>query len=104
MRHAGGVRIDHAMGLARLWVVPDGASAAEGVYLHFPLHDMLRLIRLESWRHRAVVLGEDLGTLPEGFQGEISRSGILGMRVLWFERAQDDGFTAPPAGTAVRPR
>ncbi len=95
MRHSGGVRIDHAMGLARLWVLPDGASARHGVYLHFPVDDMLRLIRLESRRHQAIVLGEDLGTLPEGFQGRISASGMLGMRVLWFERAQDLGFTAP---------
>ena len=95
MRHAGGVRIDHAMGLARLWVQPDGAAAAEGVYLHFPLHDMVRLIRLESFRHKAIVLGEDLGTVPDGFQDAIASAGILGMRVLWFERAQDLGFTAP---------
>jgi 4-alpha-glucanotransferase len=95
MRHAGGLRIDHAMGLARLWVIPDGGPSAEGVYLHFPVDDMLRLIRLESHRHRAIVLGEDLGTLPDGFQGRISSAGILGMRVLWFERAQDQGFIAP---------
>ncbi len=95
MRHAGGVRIDHAMGLARLWVLPDGASPADGVYLHFPVDDMLRLIRLESLRHHAVVLGEDLGTLPDGFQERISRAGMMGMRVLWFERADDQGFTAP---------
>ena len=95
MRHAGGVRIDHAMGLARLWVLPDGASPADGVYLHFPVEDMLRLIRLESHRHKAIVLGEDLGTLPEGFQEQISAAGMLGMRVLWFERADDQGFTSP---------
>ncbi len=95
MRHAGGVRIDHAMGLARLWVVPEGASAADGAYMHYPVDDMLRLIRLESRRNQAIVLGEDLGTLPEGFQGRISAAGMLGMRVLWFERAQDQGFTAP---------
>jgi len=95
MRNAGGVRIDHAMGLARLWVLPEGASAAEGAYLHFPVDDMLRLIRIESQRHRAIVLGEDLGTLPEGFQDKIAAAGIAGMRVLWFERAADAGFTAP---------
>ncbi len=95
MRHSGGVRIDHAMGLARLWVLPDGASPRHGVYLHFPVDDMLRLVRLESRRHQAIVLGEDLGTLPDGFQGRISASGMLGMRVLWFERALDLGFTAP---------
>ncbi len=99
MRHAGGVRIDHAMGLARLWVLPDGASAAEGVYLHFPLDDMLRLIRLESLRHQAIVLAEDLGTVPEGFQDKIGDAGMLGMRVLWFERAHDLGFTAPTGWT-----
>ncbi len=99
MRHAGGVRIDHAMGLARLWMVPDGASAADGVYLHFPVDDMLRLVRLESHRQRAIVLGEDLGTLPDGFQERISSAGVLGMRVLWFERAQDLGFTAPSGWT-----
>ena len=95
MRHAGGVRIDHAMGLARLWMVPAGAGPAEGAYLHFPVDDMLRLIRLESHRNRSIVLGEDLGTLPDGFQGRISDAGMLGLRVLWFERAQDLGFTAP---------
>ncbi len=95
MRHAGGVRIDHAMGLARLWVLPDGASPADGVYLHFPVDDLLRLIRLESHRHKAIVLGEDLGTLPEGFQERISGAGMLGMRVLYFERASDQGFTSP---------
>ena len=95
MRHAGGVRIDHAMGLARLWVLPDGASPADGVYLHFPVDDMLRLIRLESHLNQAIVLGEDLGTLPDGFQRRISDAGMLGMRILWFERAMDEGFIAP---------
>lgn len=86
MRHAGGVRIDHALGLARLWVVPDGASAREGAYLTYPLEDLLRLIALESHRNRAIVLGEDLGTIPEGFQQRLAEAGTLGMRVLWFER------------------
>ena len=95
MRHAGGVRIDHAMGLARLWVVPDGGSAADGAYLSFPLDDMLRLIRLESWRNQAIVMAEDLGTVPDGFQHAIGEAGMLGMRILWFERALDLGFKAP---------
>ena len=95
MRHAGGVRIDHALGLARLWVVPDGASAADGAYIAFPTTDLLRLIALESTRHRAVVLGEDLGTIPDGFQERLAGAGILGMRVLWFERDKQDRFTPP---------
>ena len=98
MRHAGGVRIDHALGLNRLWVVPEGGTAADGAYLNFPLQDMLRLIALESQRNRAIVLGEDLGTIPEGFQARLAQSGVLGMRVLWFER-DGDRFTPPQEWT-----
>ncbi len=68
LRHAGGVRIDHAMGLLRLWVVPRGADAKEGAYLAYPIDDLMRLTALESHRHRAVVVGEDLGTVPAGFR------------------------------------
>lgn len=95
MRHAGGVRIDHAMGLARLWVVPDGASSRDGAYIHFPLEDMLRLVALESHRMRAVVLGEDLGTVPEGFAEKLVDANILGMRVLWFVRDHAQNFIPP---------
>ena len=99
MRHAGGVRIDHAMGLTRLWVVPQGASAKDGAYIRFPLTDMLRLIALESVRHGSIVLGEDLGTVPEGFAEQIGDAGILGMRVLWFEKTKDNRFTSPRSWT-----
>ena len=97
MRHAGGIRIDHIMGLTRLWLVPDGASPADGAYLRFPLTDMLRLIALESVRKGALVVGEDLGTVPDGFREQLDASGILGMRVLWFEREDEDSgpWTAP---------
>ncbi|WP_341519968.1 4-alpha-glucanotransferase [Pseudomonas sp. G.S.17] len=84
--HAGGLRIDHIMGLQRLWVVPLGALASEGAYLNYPVDDMLRLLSLESWRHKAVVLGEDLGTVPEGLHEKLSARAILGMRVLLFEQ------------------
>jgi 4-alpha-glucanotransferase len=94
LRNAGGVRIDHAMGLQRLWLVPDGASAADGAYLSYPLTDMLRLLALESQRHRAVVIGEDLGTVPDGFRPAMDTHGLHGMRVLWFER-QKDSFVPP---------
>jgi len=95
LAHAGGMRIDHAMGINRLWVIPEGASGAEGAYLAFPERDLLRLIALESHRRRAIVLAEDLGTVPDGFQDRLRDAGIEGMRVLWFERDQAGNFTAP---------
>jgi 4-alpha-glucanotransferase len=86
LRHAGGVRIDHAMGLMRLWLVPEGASPTEGAYLAYPLDDLLRLVALESHRHRAIVIGEDLGTVPPAFRRRCRQAGIAGMDVLWFQR------------------
>jgi 4-alpha-glucanotransferase len=93
---AGGIRIDHILGLRRLWLVPDGESAKNGAYLRYPLDDLLRLIALESWRHKAIVIGEDLGTVPPGFRERLHEHGLLGIRVLWFEHAEKGpGFKAP---------
>ena len=89
MRNAGGVRIDHVMGLVRLWLVPDGAPATEGVYLSYPTDDLLALLRLESRRHAAIVIGEDLGTVPFGLRERLAREGVAGLRVLQFERNLD---------------
>jgi 4-alpha-glucanotransferase len=86
MAHGGGIRIDHVMGLMRLWVIPEGAKPTEGAYLRYPLEDLLRLTALESHRCRSVVIGEDLGTVPYGFRDVLSHRGIAGMQVLWFER------------------
>ncbi|SNS54047.1 4-alpha-glucanotransferase [Noviherbaspirillum humi] len=92
--HAGGVRIDHVLGLTRLWLVPNGASPQDGAYLTYPLQDLLRLIALESWRHKAIVIGEDLGTVPEGFDRTLADAGLLGIRVLMFQR-QGERFLNP---------
>jgi 4-alpha-glucanotransferase len=92
LRHGGGVRIDHILGLQRLWLVPHGASPRDGAYLTYPLRDLLRLVALEAWRHRAIVIGEDLGTVPAGLRAALRGKGILGTRVLWFER-QHQTFT-----------
>jgi 4-alpha-glucanotransferase len=97
--HAGGVRIDHILGLARVWLVPNVASPREGAYLRYPIDDLLRLIALESWRHRAIVIGEDLGTVPEGFSERLAQAGVLGIRVLWFQR-NNKQFLAPAAWSA----
>jgi 4-alpha-glucanotransferase len=95
LRQAGGVRIDHILGLARMWLVPQGASARDGAYVRYPLDDILRLVALEAWRHRAIVVGENLGTVPEGFNDSIERAGVLGMSVLWFQRDELAGQPAP---------
>lgn len=94
LRCAGGVRIDHVMGLRRLWVVPDGMKPDCGCYLDYPFEDMIRLVALESHLCGGLVVGEDLGTVPPGFRPRLDRAGVLGMRVLWFERDQS-GFTPP---------
>ena len=101
LTHAGGLRIDHALGLARLWVVPNHASPSEGAYLRYPFDDMMRLIALESWQARAVVIGENLGTVPEGFNDKLVQHGMLGIGVLWFERDPSAGFHLPAQWSQV---
>jgi 4-alpha-glucanotransferase len=89
LRHSGGLRIDHVMGLSRLWLIPEGAGALDGAYVDYPSKTLFRLIALESWRHRALVIGEDLGTLPLGYREALAAQGVAGMRVLRFERDGD---------------
>jgi 4-alpha-glucanotransferase len=96
MRHGGGVRVDHIMGLQRLWTIPSGATADCGAYLRMPWTDLARLTALEATRHDCIVIGEDLGTVPDGFRAELERRNIFGMRVLWFER--DDAGRFRDAG------
>jgi 4-alpha-glucanotransferase len=88
----GGLRIDHAFGLARLWVIPDGGATRDGAYLSYPFGDLIRLATLEAHRADALVIAEDLGTAPPGFTHAVTARRMLGMRVLWFERAADHGF------------
>lgn len=102
---AGGLRIDHAFGLARLWVIPDGEDSSQGAYLEYPFADLLRLATLEAHLAGAIIIAEDLGTSPHGFTQAIAERQMLGMRVLWFERAEDHGFVGsqdyPPLSVAM---
>ena len=95
MAHAGALRIDHAFALMRLYWVPAGTPPALGAYVGYPFETLLAIIRLESWRHRCVVIGEDLGTVPAGFREACMAAGVLSYRLLYFERTEDGGFAAP---------
>ncbi|MGX2997181.1 4-alpha-glucanotransferase [Streptomyces sp. JNUCC 64] len=88
-RHAGALRVDHVMGLFRLWWVPEGRPPAEGTYVHHDAGAMLAVLVLEAHRAGALVIGEDLGTVAPGVREALRERGVLGTSVLWFERAWD---------------
>jgi glycogen operon protein len=94
MRHAGGIRIDHAMGLMRLFWVPDGAEGKDGAYIAYPFKDMLGQVTLESNRAECLVVGEDLGTVPGGFREPLAEADVQAYRVLFLER-DGLGFNKP---------
>jgi 4-alpha-glucanotransferase len=97
LRHAGGLRIDHVMGLFRLWWVPSGSSAAEGTYVSYDADAMLGVLALEAVRAGALVVGEDLGTVEDRVRVALEAAGVLGSAVLWFERDESSGAFLPPA-------
>ncbi|MGW8726609.1 4-alpha-glucanotransferase [Streptomyces sp. NPDC055808] len=86
LRHAGALRIDHVMGLFRLWWVPEGLPPTAGTYVHYDAEAMLAVLALEAHRAGAVVIGEDLGTVEPGVREALAERGVLGTSVLWFER------------------
>jgi 4-alpha-glucanotransferase len=95
LRHAGGVRVDHILGLNRLWVIPEGAAPTQGVYLRCPLGLLLDAVAQEARLRNALVIGEDLGTVPAELPARLAAAGVLGMRVLWFMR--DHGLFVEPS-------
>ena len=92
MRHAGAIRLDHVLGLKRLYLVPQGFGAAEGVYVQMPFEALLAATAQESVAHRCVVIGEDLGTVPEGFRAQMADWGIWSYLVMMFEREDNGPF------------
>jgi 4-alpha-glucanotransferase len=92
MRYAGAIRLDHVLGLKRLYLVPHGFAADNGVYVQMPFEALLAATALESVAHRCVVIGEDLGTVPEGFREQIADWGIWSYQVMMFERDDQGRF------------
>ena len=95
MRATGALRIDHVMALLRLWWVVKGDDAKKGGYVYYPVDDLLAILALESHRHQSLVIGEDLGTVPDEIRAKLADNGVYSYRVFFFEQAQDGGFFSP---------
>jgi 4-alpha-glucanotransferase len=95
MRHCGAIRLDHVLGLKRLFMIPRGLGGAGGTYVRMPFEQLLRVITEESNRFRTIVIGEDLGTVPEHFRETLAGWGLWGCRVMLFERDHEGRFLPP---------
>ncbi|WP_371163714.1 4-alpha-glucanotransferase [Buchananella felis] len=95
LAHSGALRIDHILGMFRLWWVPAGESAADGTYVRYNHEAMLGVLLLEAHRAGAVVIGEDLGTVEPWVRDYLADRGVLGTSIMWFEKNEEGGFLAP---------
>jgi 4-alpha-glucanotransferase len=102
LRYAGLLRIDHVMQLYRLFWIPEGLEAADGVYVHYPMDEMFAVLSVESHRHKAIVVGENLGTVPPEIGEAMDRHDVLGMYVVQYElQPGGEGLRPPPARSAA---
>jgi 4-alpha-glucanotransferase len=101
LRYGGGLRMDHVMGLFRLFWIPEGGSPTDGTYVRYPWSDLLDILALESDRAGAYIVGEDLGTVEDFVRAELQRRGVLSYRLLWFEPDPPDGGTWPQQALAA---
>jgi 4-alpha-glucanotransferase len=97
LQHGGGLRVDHVMGLFRLWWIPPGGGPARGTYVTYDAAAMLAVVVLEATRAGALVVGEDLGTVEPSIRVALEEAGVLGSAVLWFSREEDEITPLPPA-------
>src|SRR3712207_3475751 len=96
LRHAGGLRVDHIIGLFRLWWVPNGLEPAHGTYVRYDHEALIGILALEAHRAGAFVVGEDLGTVEPWARDYLRERGILGTSILWFEKDYSTGKPLPP--------
>lgn len=94
-RYGGAIRLDHVMALFRLFWIPRGMPASKGTYVHYPADDLLAILALESERAKVLVIGEDLGTVPDWVRQRLGTAGVLSYRVFYFERLWDGGWKPP---------
>lgn len=94
MSIGGGLRVDHVMGLGRLFWIPAGAAPSDGTYVRYSSHELLEVLALESARAEAIVIGEDLGTVEDGFRHELRAARVLSTRLVWFEHEPPERYPA----------
>lgn len=97
MKYAGALRIDHALGIFRLFWIPKGMSPVDGAYVRYPHEDLLRIIALESVRNKTIIVAEDLGTIGENVRESLRRFRMLSYRLFYFERRYPDPDFLPPS-------